>query len=303
MNAVSLKLPEFWESQPSAWFAQTEAQFALRDITADTTKYYYIVAALNSATAGRVVSILENPPEHDKYGALKDHLFKAFGLSDSERARRLLSLNGLGDCKPSELMDKMLSLLGSHKPEFLFKELFLQQLPTQVRSALANTSITDCRALAEEADKFFLAGQQSCAAAWDSPGDGPWRHGAAAVKRQQGSHLCFYHARYGSKAKRCCPPCSYSRMGNGSAGAPLAAMSAGRTCRLLFIQDSISGRRFLCDTGAQKSVLPDFRRCPWRGAVFWGPTFQLGLYNSQSYCSPARGRFYVRLWAVSMAWS
>ena len=225
MNAVSLKLPEFWESQPSAWFAQTEAQFALRDITADTTKYYYIAAALNSATAGRVVNILENPPEHDKYGALKDHLLKAFGLSDSERARRLLSLNGLGDCKPSELMDKMLSLLGSHKPEFLFKELFLQQLPTQVRSALANTSITDCRALAEEADKFFLAGQQSCAAAWDSPGDGPWRHGdtavvsAAAVKRQQGSHLCFYHARYGSKAKRCCPPCSYSRMGNGSAGA------------------------------------------------------------------------------------
>ena len=224
-NAVSLKLPEFWESQASAWFAQTEAQFALRDITADTTKYYYVVAALNSATAGRVVSMLENPPEHDKYGALKAHLLKAFGLSDSERARRLLSLNGLGDCKPSELMDKMLSLLGSHKPDLLFTELFLQQLPTQVRSALANTIITDCRTLAEEADKFFLAGQQSCAAAWDAPCDCPWRKGetavvsAAAVKRQQSSHLCFYHARFGSKAKRCCPPCSFNGTGNGSAGA------------------------------------------------------------------------------------
>ena len=125
-NAVSLKLPEFLESQASAWIAQTEAQIALRDITADTTQYYYVVAALNSATAGRVVSILENPPEHDKYGALKTHLLKAFGLSDSERARRLLSLNGLGDYTPSELMDKMLSLLGRHKPDLLFTELFLQ---------------------------------------------------------------------------------------------------------------------------------------------------------------------------------
>uniref|UniRef100_A0A674MCK3 Gypsy retrotransposon integrase-like protein 1 n=1 Tax=Takifugu rubripes TaxID=31033 RepID=A0A674MCK3_TAKRU len=34
------------------------------------------------------------------------------------------------------------------------------------------------------------------------------------------------------------------------------AMSVGQTGRLLFIQDSLSRRRFLCDTGAQRSVLP-----------------------------------------------
>jgi len=32
-------------------------------------------------------------------------------------------------------------------------------------------------------------------------------------------------------------------------------MSIGRAGRLLFVQDSLSGRRFLCDTGAQRSVL------------------------------------------------
>ena len=61
-NSVTLKLPEFWESSASAWFAQTEAQFALRDITADTTKYYYVVSALGSSMASRVVSLLKNPP-------------------------------------------------------------------------------------------------------------------------------------------------------------------------------------------------------------------------------------------------
>lgn len=39
----------------------------------------------------------------------------------------------------------------------------------------------------------------------------------------------------------------------------VVAMSVGRVGRLLFIRDSISGRRFLCDTGAQRSVLPASR--------------------------------------------
>lgn len=34
------------------------------------------------------------------------------------------------------------------------------------------------------------------------------------------------------------------------------AMSVGRAGRLLFVHDALSGRRFLCDTGAQRSVLP-----------------------------------------------
>lgn len=62
-------------------------------------------------------------------------------------------------------MDRMLDLLGEHRPNFLFIQLFLRQLPSQVRTALANTTITDCWRLAEEADKFFFAGQEHCVAA------------------------------------------------------------------------------------------------------------------------------------------
>jgi len=97
-------------------------KFALRDITADATKYYYVVAALGSSTAGRVVSILENPPFSDQYAILKEHLLKAFRQSNCERAHQLLSLNSLGDNKPSELTDTSLALLGRHKPVFLFIE-------------------------------------------------------------------------------------------------------------------------------------------------------------------------------------
>ncbi|GFO34904.1 Mad2l1-binding protein [Plakobranchus ocellatus] len=67
-------------------------------------------------------------------------------------------MNGLGDNKPSKLMDNMLSLLGQHQLCFLFKQIFLQQLPDHVRTPLSVSAISDYRTLAREADKLFLAG-------------------------------------------------------------------------------------------------------------------------------------------------
>ena len=166
-----------------------------------------------------MVSLLERPPARNKYAALKAHLLETFGLSESERARQLLSLPGLGDSKPSELMDHMLALLGDHQPCFLFKELFLQQLPEQVRLALANSSITDFRQLAREADTFFSAGKKCFAATPPSTSSAtsddhmhqPYSISATtAVPRRakQSGGLCFYHAKFGNKAKKCLPPCT-----------------------------------------------------------------------------------------------
>ena len=61
--------------------------------------------------------------------------------------------------KPPEHMERMLNLLGEEEPNFLFIELFLRHMPPHVQTALANTAITEPRALAEEADRFFLATQ------------------------------------------------------------------------------------------------------------------------------------------------
>ena len=44
-NAVALRLPTFWSHQPRVWFAQAKAQFTLRDITVDITKYSYCSTA------------------------------------------------------------------------------------------------------------------------------------------------------------------------------------------------------------------------------------------------------------------
>ena len=45
-NAVAIKLPAFWAQQPEVWFLQAEAQFHIRKITDDTTKYYHVVLCM-----------------------------------------------------------------------------------------------------------------------------------------------------------------------------------------------------------------------------------------------------------------
>ena len=61
-------------------------------------------------------------------------------------------MNGLGDKKPSELMDEMLVLADNHQNCPLFEQIFLEQLPEDIRLQLANDDFTDTRKIALKAD-------------------------------------------------------------------------------------------------------------------------------------------------------
>ena len=107
----------------------------------DNTKYHYVVAAFDQATALRVIDVLEDPPQHNKYDNLKRRLTDMFGLLRRQRADQLLDigLHSLGDRRPSQLMDEMLALLGSHKPCMLFESIFLRCMPEDIRLQLATS--------------------------------------------------------------------------------------------------------------------------------------------------------------------
>ena len=57
----SIKLPQFWPTDPDLWFAQAEAEFVLRNITSDQTKYSLLVQALDQETARRVRDVFKTP--------------------------------------------------------------------------------------------------------------------------------------------------------------------------------------------------------------------------------------------------
>ncbi|CAI5671405.1 unnamed protein product [Oreochromis niloticus] len=158
--AVPLELPDFWLHDPPLWFVHVEAQFALRGISADDTKYHQVVASLDPLATRRVLPLLRDPPARGKYAALKELLLQRYALSDAERAEKLLSLSGLGGGTALELMERMLSFLGPDDGGFLFAHIFLRQLPAAVRAGLANSPLLgtkDYRSLAEDADRILLA--------------------------------------------------------------------------------------------------------------------------------------------------
>ena len=81
---VSLKLLSFWPADPEVWFTQVEAQFATRGISAQKTKYEYVVASLSPEFTVEVRNFILKPPEMDPYNKLKEQLIKRTAASDSE---------------------------------------------------------------------------------------------------------------------------------------------------------------------------------------------------------------------------
>ena len=141
VQAVAIKLPPFWRTDPLVWFAQAEAQFATRAINQEATKYAHVIAALPQDVAQEIRDILVNPPATDQYSTLKRSLIARVSASEQRRVQLLLTEEELGDRKPSQLLRRMEQLLGEQKLEKgIFKQLFLQRLPVNVRQILAGTS-------------------------------------------------------------------------------------------------------------------------------------------------------------------
>ena len=152
IQSVSLKLPQFWADGAKIWFQQAESQFAIRNITAQQTKYHHIVAALPGEIAVKLQDFFENVPEENQYTVLKSRLLKKFSYTDLEKAEMVRSMPGLGDRKPSDLMDAFLTVCpAGQQMSPLFINEFLRRIPGDVRGHLHTFSSEDPRALAHQA--------------------------------------------------------------------------------------------------------------------------------------------------------
>lgn len=219
-NAVAIKLPPLWTSDVEAWFVQAEAQFGIRKITDEKTKYWYVIAALDSRTASRASSVIKNPPADNPYQALKECLIRTFQLTDYQRADALLRVQ-LGDRTPSDVVDEMLRLNGDHQTCYFLRYLFLRLLPAYARSALMNSATQDLRQLAVEADNIVLSNSASPPVAMVSPNDDAHDTDVNRVSAKQSfrsgpgkAGLCFFHQRFGSRARKCVPPCTWNSSQN-----------------------------------------------------------------------------------------
>ncbi|KFD50073.1 hypothetical protein M513_09033 [Trichuris suis] len=159
--ALAVKLPPFWPADPQLWFAQAEAQFSLRAITSQQTKFNYVISSLSWEYAAEVRDLILSPPATQPYDTLKEQLTMRTTASEQRRLQQLLSAEDLGDRKPTQLLRHMQQLLGNKirsVDDALFRELFLQRLPSSVRMILASSTETmSVQTLAEIADRILEA--------------------------------------------------------------------------------------------------------------------------------------------------
>ncbi|MEE4247211.1 MAG: hypothetical protein V2I33_17500 [Kangiellaceae bacterium] len=204
--AVAVKLPTFWTTNATAWFAQAEAQFQLRNIVQDDTRYYYVVAALDAETSNRATLILQRPPADEKYAKLKKFLLNSFEPSEAERAEQLLNMGELGDRKPTELMDKILQLNGTSDQHFLLRQIFIRALPVPLKQAVATLQEDDLQSLAMEADRISVCCKTQFSI--NEASEDALEIDVVA-KRRQRRQLCFFHQKFGTSARRCQQPCDW----------------------------------------------------------------------------------------------
>ena len=161
MATVSVKLPPFWPANPEVWFTQVEAQFTTRSMTAQKTRFDYVISSLSPEFAMEIRDLLLKPPTHDPYDVLKAELIKRTATSEQRKLQQLISGEELGDRKPTQLLRRMQQLLSdklgmSADANSFVRELFLQCLPANVRMVLASTdSSLDLHKLADLANKVM----------------------------------------------------------------------------------------------------------------------------------------------------
>jgi hypothetical protein len=151
-----LRLPTFWVDKPASWFITAESRFRLHGITREQTRYDYLVAALSKKALSLVLDVVENPPGHHPYTALKERLLESHQLNDYQRVSLLLRMEPLGGRKPSELLAAMLELCPrGHETRIFFTHLFLERLPAELRIMLGEDNHQNPRDVAKKADSLW----------------------------------------------------------------------------------------------------------------------------------------------------
>jgi hypothetical protein len=138
--AVSkVDLPSFWEADPVLWFRQCESAFRRAGTVSSGVKFDHVVGKLPNAVSLACRSLLLSIEFEDKdaYERLKDHLCKNYSKSKWQQGYALLDHPGLGDRRPSQLLQDIRTLLPAKEPEgVLFQCLFLKRLPETMSDAV-----------------------------------------------------------------------------------------------------------------------------------------------------------------------
>jgi hypothetical protein len=101
ISRVALRFSPFWAERPAVWFTPAETQFSLAGIRSERVKFHYVLSQLDQRYTAEVEDIITRTPQPDPYSKLRTELLKRPFLSREQRPHRILTLEEMGDPKPS----------------------------------------------------------------------------------------------------------------------------------------------------------------------------------------------------------
>lgn len=121
--AILVKLPDFYALDPAFRFWHAEAQFGQCRISSS-------------------------------WPARNTRLWRTSCYAPS-LSEKMLTASDLGDCKPSVLVNHLLSALREFCLEIILQQLFLKCIPTNVQDVLAGSDLTDIKCLGDQIMSFL----------------------------------------------------------------------------------------------------------------------------------------------------
>lgn len=250
----NVRLPEFNSADPEMWFAMVEAAFTASRVTSDQRKFQYILTVLPPRYANEVRDLILHPPATNAYKTLRDDLTKRLSATEEQKTRRLLEHEEIGDEKPSQFLRRLRRLAGAGFPETMLRTLWIGRLPAAMQPIMATQKNVNLDEAAELADAVaetlhvrpsvsetavktpdhHLALQFQQLALNMSQELAVIREEIAAINihrryssrerprsrshSRQRSSICWYHQRFGSNARKCTKPCTWTSPPENQAG-------------------------------------------------------------------------------------
>ncbi|XP_076047201.1 uncharacterized protein LOC143028713 [Oratosquilla oratoria] len=249
-TAVSFRAPAFCSQDPSMWFSILECNFKASSITASLTKFSHTTAVLPPDVLSQVSDVIAQAlKSNTPYEDLKKAVLACLQNTRAVRLQELLSKEELGNERPSDLFRRMKTLLADKYDSFgkeVFKQLFYQRLPPATQRSLFTVKDTlAIDVLAILADKFMgiIPLTQSSTVSTVTAQDTKqladlvsqlslqvqqmqkqldnrsrsrlysrhrFRRRSHSRTRTSQSPVCFYHQKFGTLAKKCKAPCTYT---------------------------------------------------------------------------------------------
>ena len=234
---ITTNLPAFNPTNLKVWFSQVELYFQCNKVEEQDTMFACVAAQLPVEIAAKVGEILESKPHEKPYDTLKEAILQRIAPSEEARMEQLLSGVELKERTPSQLLGHMRSLIGTMKiNDDRLRKFWYDCLPSNVKLMLSSQEPnTPLDKLAEAADKMHneqvntsgpstLAGiyatlktlrsdvsavRKDLHALINSKSRCRSRSSSRQSRSSSYRDVCFYHRRFGSRARKCTVPCSF----------------------------------------------------------------------------------------------